>query len=321
MLAEDALGDMPQAGAGGDEFDAEKEEIPERCEPGDLWALGEHRLLVGDCTDAKEVARLFDGLKASAVVTSPPYTDQREYKIGEFNWKDLMCGSFDQMIANAAKDCHILVNLGLSHKNRRVDMYWNSWLDHAANKQWPLFGWYIWDKGSGAPGEWNGRLAPAHEFVFHFNQECTSANKWIETTGRQLEDAEAGRFRQKDGTLRSITSPDKVGQALKVPDSVIRVYREMARGIHTQNHPAVFPVAFPEYLINTWSQPGQIIYEPFCGSGTTIIAAERTGRRCFGCELEPKYADVCLERFIAETGETAKLLERVEQPELAALEV
>ena len=292
-----------------------EDDVPEPPEepitkPGNLWLLGRHRLLCGDSRDPMYVNKLLSGRQITLCATSPPYTDQRDYNIGEFDWHGLMCDVFDRIIENAAESCNILINLGLSHKDRRVDMYWDKWIEHAAAKGWPLFGWYVWDKGSGMPGEWNGRLAPAHEFVFHFNNKTASANKWIKTTGESAKRGASGkRFRQKDGTLRELTSPDKIGQPYKIPDSVIRIGREMARGIHTQAHPAVFSVEFAAFFLQTWAQEGDMVYEPFSGSGTMLVAAEQLNRICYMMEINPKYCDVTVQRWENLTGQKAVLAE------------
>lgn len=278
---------------------------PVQVQRGEVWAMGKHRLLCGDSTNPEDVARLFDGEQFALCFTSPPYSDQRDYKLGSFNWHGMMCGSFDQMIMQGKPDCHILINLGLSHKNRQVDMYWLQWLLYCASVQWPVFGWYVWDKGPAIPGDHNGRLGNTHEFVFHFNQSTQSANKWIPT---QRIDSSRG-FRQKDGTLKLPTSPDKYGQPFKVPDSVLRINRECARGIHTANHPAVFPIALPEFIMKTWSQPDDVVYEPFAGSGTSIIAAENLQRRCYAMEIEPTYCQLAIQRWQEHTGQQVHRLE------------
>jgi len=273
--------------------------------------LGAHRLICGDCTDAAVVARVMGGEKARVIATSPPYADQRDYKIGDFDWLSLMCGCSDVIFQICDNPADILINLGMSHMDGRVNRYWDDWLQYCESAGWPLYGWYVWDKGSGFPGDWNGRLAPAHEFVFHFSKGRVSANKWIETTGESAKRGASGkRFRQKDGSLAEITSPDKVGQPFKVPDSVIRINREMARGIHTQAHPAVYPIEFASFLIKTWGGDGCIVYEPFSGSGTTLIACERLGRKCRAVEISPAYVAVTLQRWADLTGKTPVLLER-----------
>jgi DNA modification methylase len=77
---------------------------------------------------------------------------------------------------------------------------------------------------------------------------------------------------------------------------VIRITRHKARGIETE-HPAVFPVALPEFVMRAYSNERDIAYEPFAGSGTSIIAAQRAGRRARAIELAPEYVDVALRRW------------------------
>ncbi len=177
---------------------------------GEIWQLGEHRLLCGDSTNPDEVTRLFRGERFALCFTSPPYSDQRTYKLGSFDWHSLMCGAFDRMIEHGKHKCHILINLGLSHKNRQVDMYWLEWLMYCASVGWPVFGWYVWDKGSGMPHGNNGRLASTHEFIFHFCQDGL-ANKWVKTLGDSTPRPN-GRFRESNGVLKKENSPDKFGQ-------------------------------------------------------------------------------------------------------------
>lgn len=275
---------------------------PVEVKRGDLFALGKHRLLCGDSTNAEDVARLFAGERFTLCFTSPPYSDQRTYTIGTFDWHSLMCGAFEQIVKHGKPDCHILINLGLSHKNRRVDMYWLGWLMQCAEMGWPLFGWYVWDKGSVIPRENDGRLFNNHEFVFHFNCIRNGANKWVANT--QTGGLARANLRQPDGTRRPISSPDKLDQPFRIPSSTIHITKECTAGIHN-NHPAVFPVALPEFIYKTWSQSGDIVYEPFCGSGTSIIAGENLGRRVYACEIAPEYVALAIERWQTHTGQKA----------------
>ncbi len=85
-------------------------------------------------------------------------------------------------------------------------------------------------------------------------------------------------------------------QDMRIPDNVIRITRHKARGIETE-HPAVFPTALPAFVMNAYSDSGDVIYEPFSGSGSTIVAGQQTGRRVYAIELAPAYVDVTLRRF------------------------
>jgi len=129
---------------------------------------GGHRLLCGDSTRADAVTRLMDGNEADICFTSPPYAQQRNYQTGPQDWDALMSGVF--AILPVKHDGQVLVNLGLVHHESEWQPYWVAWIDWMRAAGWRRFGWYVWDQGPGLPGDWNGRLAPSHEFIFHFNR-------------------------------------------------------------------------------------------------------------------------------------------------------
>ena len=95
----------------------------------------------------------------------------------------------------------------------------------------------------------------------------------------------------------------------RIPDSVFRIMRHKGGLGAAGSHPAVFPVALVEAVLTAFSDPGDLIFEPFCGSGTQIVAAERAGRRCFAMELDPVYCDVAVRRWEMATGGQAQLAE------------
>lgn len=82
----------------------------------------------------------------------------------------------------------------------------------------------------------------------------------------------------------------------------------------TGSHPAVFPVALVEPVLEAFTDPADLVFEPFCGSGTQLIAAERTGRRCRAVELDPVYCDVAVRRWEIATGRRATTA-RAKSPE------
>ena len=264
--------------------------------PGDLWQLGEHRLLCGDSTDAASVARAMADERAALLFTSPPYGSQREYATGGVSdWDALVQGVFRHLPATLRDDAQVLVNLGLIHRDGEWVPYWRGWLDWMRAQCWRRFALYCWDQGPGLPGDWNGRLAPAFELVFHLNRTARQANKIVpcKWAGDPLH---MTGLRRADGTMSGCTHEGRPIQPFRVPDSVLRITRHKARGIETE-HPAVFPVALPEFLMRAYTDEGEVVFEPFSGSGTTILAGQRTGRRVRAIELAPAYVDLALARW------------------------
>ena len=249
--------------------------------------IGDATLWLGDCR-----AILPTLGKVDAVVTSPPYAQQRDYGKPIDDWRALVSGAL--LAGKYSEDAQLLVNLGLIYRDGECVEYWDDLKADMRAAGWRLFGWYVWDKGFGAPGDWNGRCAPAHEFVFHFNKAARPLNKWIKTQERK---ASGTGLRLPNGEMSGITSPDKAGQPFKVPDSVIRMPPHQARGGIENEHPAIFPVEFAKHLVMTFSSEDQTILDPFMGSGTTGVACAKLGRKFIGIEIEPKYFDIACRRI------------------------
>jgi len=214
----------------------------------------------------------------------------------------LMQGVFTA--APVTDDVQLLVNLGLVHRDGEWMPYWEGWVEWMRSSGWRSFGWYVWDQGPGLPGDWNGRLAPSHEFIFHFNRAPRKPHKTVPSK-HAGETLGGGGLRGADGTVHAKTGTGNAIQSHRIPDSVFRITRHKGGLGAAGSHPAVFPVALVEAVLTAFSDPGDLIYEPFCGSGTQLVAAERAGRRCFAMELDPVYCDVAVRRWEMATGRMA----------------
>ena len=299
--AEQALQDEASDGSEEDAAD-DVPDVPANpvSRPGDVWQIGAHRVICGDATDPAVVRTLMAGEQAALCFTSPPYGNQRDYTNTIIDWDALMRGVFANL--PMAPNGQVLVNLGLIHRDNEVIPYWDGWLDWMRTQGWRRFAWYVWDQGPGLPGDWNGRLAPSFEFVFHFNRQARQANKIVpcKFAGQEThlrKDGSSTAMRKADGTIGGWTAAGQPTQETKIPDSVIRIMRHKGKIGQDIDHPAVFPVALPQHVLETYSDAGDILFEPFCGSGTTLLAAQRTGRQVRGTEIAPEYVDVAVKRF------------------------
>jgi DNA modification methylase len=163
------------------------------------------------------------------------------------------------------------------------------------------------------PGDWQGRFAPSFEFVFHFHRASRKPNKIVpcKFAGQETHlrtDGSSTAMRGKDGEVNGWTHAGQPTQDMRIPDSVIRVMRHKGKIGEGIDHPAVFPVALPQFVIEAFSATGDLVFEPFGGSGSTMLAAQRTGRICRSVEIAPEYVDVAIRRFRQNHPEVAVTL-------------
>lgn len=278
-------------------------------DPGDVWILGRHRLVCGDSTNPQHVDRAMDGAQANFCFTSPPYGQQRDYKKSITDWDDLMQGVFG--ILPVKPDAQVFVNLGLIHRDVEWVPYWDSWIQFMRDAGWRRFGWYVWDQGCGLQGDFRGRLAPSFEFIFHFNREIVKPKRTVAKKPENIRDKTFEAVTPKDAKAANRTfdtlnySPKSSMNTHKIPDSVIRVNRHRGGLGESGAHPAVFPVDLVSEMMCAFSSSGDHVYEPFSGSGTQILAAQKNDRSCSAIEIEPSYVDVSVRRWQKFAGQMA----------------
>ena len=288
-----------------EESEVVEDEVPEEVEPvcqkGEIWLLGEHRLMCGDSTDADAVAKLMNGEVGELLFTSPPYSDMREYRGG----KDLdpnHLARFVQVYAPYAK--YEAVNLGLQMKEYEIFPYWDVYIDLAHDVGLKLLAWNVWDKTTIGSIRAQKQFFPLrHEWIFVFGKAPKKLNKYIEKKTKYDPNKTTRLVRNADGHMRESSIGD-CSNPYKTIESVLAItpeYSSDARHLH----PAVFPVALPTEYIKSLTKEGDIVVEPFGGSGTTTIACEQLGRKCRMMELDPHYCDVIIARWEKLTGQKA----------------
>jgi DNA modification methylase len=285
LLAEEAATDVGLT----DQDDAPSLQAEPVTRLGDVWLLGKHRVMCGDSTSVDAVDKLMDGGRASFCFTSPPYNlgksvalrnGARKGSDSAYNdfqddgqWPELMRGFLNISLMKSDVSC---VNVQMLSGNK-FDLL-------------KLFGEYsqrtidigVWAKTNPQPAMADGVMTSAFEFMW-FLLSDNEPNRRIKTSS----------FAR--GTFSNVFS------------------HATASGHDASVHGAVFPLAIAEHYIQNCSQNNDVILEFFGGTGTTLIACEKTGRHARLMELDPKYCDVIVRRWQAFTGKRA-VLESTGQP-------
>src|SRR6266850_2573334 len=236
---------------------------------GDLWVLGTHRLLCGDSTSAEATERLLAGVKPQLMITDPPYGVNYDPA-----WRKRAGANL-----NARK-------LGKVANDDRAD--WR--------EAWALFPGsvaYVWHAGRHTSEVQQSLEASGFDMR---SQIIWAKDRFALSRGHYHWQHEPCWYAVRQGPA-SWTGDRKQSTLWQIP----------ARKGPGFEHGTQKPVECMKRPIENNSSPGQAVYEPFCGSGTTIIAAEITGRICHAIELLPQYVDVAVQRWQAFSGETAML--------------
>ena len=287
---------------------------------GDLWLLGNHRLICGDCRDPHVIERLIGVARINVAFTSPPYASQRKYdETSGFLpiHPDEFVDWFESVQANVqarlAEDGSWFVNIKPASEGLDTQLYvLDLVLAHARRWGWHFATELCWQRG-GLPGlpvrRFRNQFEPIYQFTL--NDWKFRPDRVMVPSSRSFKYSvdNPGRYSLHSyaGQGGSISTQTTDGQAY--PGNRLPVFeRPDAIG-----HSAAFPVGLPSFIILAYSDEGDNVFDPFSGSGSTIIACERTGRRGFGCEISPSYCDVIVARWERETGRKAqRSLARVE---------
>ncbi len=296
--------------------------------PGDLWLIGPHRLICGDCRDRDVLARLFEGPKANLVVTSPPYATQRQYDPSSgfepvppekyVAWYKDVAAAIESVLAS---DGSYFLNIKPHAEDGERHTYvMDLVLAHKRQWGWRFVDEFCWRKtDDGVPGGWANRFKNAWEPVYHFSRErkikfrpravahwsddCfdyspgnpkSTSGSGLLGTGPRGAAADKGKNHAAWQTTRR-NANDLEGRhgGLARPSNVIEAKTESSQG----NHSAPFPRAIPEFFIKAFSDAGDVVFDPFAGSGTTLVAAGLLERTGYGVEISPAYCDVILRRI------------------------
>lgn len=254
-----------------DEFDVEEElKKPTVSRHGDIWQLGKHRVICGDSTKAETYKQLLDDRKANLVVTDPPYNVDVEETAGKILNDNMSDGDFYQFLLSMFTQVE-------NHMETDASIY-----------------------------------------VFHADTEGLNFRKAFKDAGFYL----SGCCIWKKNSLVLGRSPyqwqhepclygwKKKGKHQWFSDRKQTTIWEYDRPKSSKDHPTMKPIQLMAYPIQNSSMRGTVVLDPFLGSGSTLIAANQTGRICYGIELDEKFVDVIVKRYIEVTGDTEVTVQR-----------
>lgn len=300
-----------------------------QCERGQLWQIESksqpglfHRVMCGDCRDAEDMGRLTESQPVNGVFTSPPYAMQRAKQYGGVPTGEYV-EWWDEVQANVrgvlAGDGSFFVNIKEHCEDGQRVLYCKK-LVLAMVERW---GWRLVDELSwvhqGLMGRWPERFKNQFEPVYHFtNGRIDIRHKNVisalsASTLRSMERGElttyTGIANVQDTTGSGFRDGAKISNEFDgvLPGNVVTAGIGGTRIVAGQS--AQFPTPLPTFFIRAYSDPGDIWLDPFCGSGTVIVAAENESRIGLGMEILPKYCAVILQRLADHTGETPRLIE------------
>lgn len=324
-----------------DTTDDKKDKEPEMgketfSRPGDLWHLGSHRLICGSATNEKDIDRLMDGQLAQMVHTDPPYGVSYETQSGKFGMiknddlrqddlmKELLVPAFKNYVRSTKDDAAFYIWHASACRRDFSDALLVAGL---MEKQY-----IIWVKNAPVLGHADYQWAhepcfyaekAGHQAKFYGDRAQRTTWKVVMRGGDNMAAVLTGGVVLTDGAGGKVFLTDKAPKGKKTryirmnegstitltSESKASTVWEVARESKTV-HPTQKPVELPTRAILNSSEPGDIVLDFFGGSGSTLIAAEETGRICYTAELDPQYCDAIVNRYVEATGKKNITCER-----------
>jgi DNA modification methylase len=260
---DDLFKDTIKDGVKDDDFDVGAElEKPTVTKPGDIWTLGRHRLICGDSTKAETYDLLMGSTKANLVITDPPYNVNYEGSAGKIKNDNMADEAFYNFLLDAYTQMHSAMADDASIYVFHADTEGLNFRRAFADAGFYLSGCCIWKKQSLVLGR--SPYQWQHEPCL-YGWKKNGKHQWY--TGR------------KETTIWEFDKPKKNG-----------------------DHPTMKPIPLLAYPIMNSSMSNSVVLDPFGGSGSTLIACEQTDRICYTVELDEKFCDVIVKRYIEQVG-------------------
>jgi DNA modification methylase len=293
-----------------------------KTENGQVWGLGEHRLVCGDCTDQNVVDNVFESEEEMAALafTSPPYWVGKSYETQTTETEiDLFIEQVASRLAARVKQdlSRIVINTGTGFttafdkkSKRQVLLLIDKWSNALRKKGWNLRHVRHWLK--------EGQLMSTSPRTDVIDQHNEFLGTYEHQEGKEMHFDDTFN----DGDIEMLMtfynrSGKQRGQEWTGAKWALRSYWDDIRGTARANgHEAAFPVELPLRHLMLYTKRGEVVFEPFCGSGTTLIGCEAMKRKCRAIEINPAHVAATLERWAIMTGREPVLESKNDRAEI-----
>lgn len=261
------------------------------------------KIICGDCQVALD---LIPSESVDLIVTSPPYADQRKSTYGGIppdkyvNWFIEKADQFNRVLKPTGS---FILNIKERVVNGERHTYVMELVIEMRKHGWVWTEEYMWHKKNSHPGKWPNRFRDNWEHLFHFtkskhfkmNQESVMVpvGDWAKERLKNLSDTDKKRDDSKVGSGFGKNISNWVGREMVYPSNVLLLATEC----YNQQHSATFPVSLPEWFIRLFTNEGDLVLDPFNGSGTTCVAAQQLNRKFLGIDSNEEYCRIATERL------------------------
>jgi DNA modification methylase len=297
-----------------DEDEVPKAPIEPITKQGDIWILGNHRVMCGDSKSFADVNKLLNGFKINLAITSPPYASQRTYD-AESGFKPIHPNEFvdwykeiaSNIMVNLQDDGSYFCNIKPNADGIKRELYvFDLVLSHVRDWGWNFADEFCWER-NGIPQQVVKRFKNQFEPIYHFTKgEWKFRPESVKHESKSVPKAKGKGAGNTNAANRqgivSAVDGNEVLAGMAYPGNRLPTFQSEALG-----HPAAFPVGLPEFFIKAYTDAKDVVFDPFMGSGSTLMAAEKNGRFAYGTEISPIYCDVIIKRWENFTGNKATL--------------
>lgn len=265
--------------------------------------------------DSLEILKPFEDNSVDLIVTSPPYADQRKSTYGGIHpskyvgWFLPRAQEFLRVLKPTGT---FILNIKEKVVNGERHTYILELIQEMRKQGWLWTEEFIWHKKNCHPGKWPNRFRDAWERLLQFNKDRKfnmyqdavriPIGNWAKTRLKNLSETDLRRDNSRVGSGFGKRIANWIGKKTVYPTNVLYLATESSN----KNHSATFPVDLPSWFIKLFTKEGDLVLDPFLGSGTTSVAASLLNRNSVGIEISSNYYDIATERFKRDTTRRAE---------------